>query len=97
MVKGYRVQLIKKDNRYSNIEKFVFEREQSYYSCRDCYLDASSVLLDGISHNNDTEWTKVGGVILGDFASERSRLPKIKEFVHTSEYYTYIVTMVCKE
>ena len=96
MLKGYRVQLLKKDNRNGSIEKFVFEKESHFSNCKECYLDASEVLLDGLSHVTTTHWTTFGGVLLGDYALEKERVPKIKELVHTSEYYTYIVTIVCK-
>lgn len=96
MMKGYRVQIVKKSNYYGNTETFAFEREQNYSSCKNCYLDASNALM-GLASYQDVEYAKVGAVLLSDFAEERNRLPKIKELVHTSEYYTYIVTMTCKE
>ena len=96
MVKGYRVQIEKKSNMYGNSEKFVFEREQNYSSCKNCYIDASNALM-GLASYQNVEYAKIGAVLLSDFAEERVKVPKIKELVHTSEYYTYIVTMVCKE
>lgn len=97
MLKGYRVQLLKKDNRNGSIEKFVFEKESHFANCKECYLDAAYVILDGISCNESTDWTKVCGVLLGDYAQERERLPKMKNLTHTSEYFTYLVMISCGE
>lgn len=97
MVKGYYVQLIKKDNKNGTIlEKFAFNRELNYSSCKSCYIDASNFLSCLGVHSN-AEWLKVGGVLLGDYAEERDRLPKIKNLTHTSEYFTYLVTISCGE
>lgn len=96
MIKGYRVNIEKKDNRYGNIEKVAFEREQNYSSFKNCYIDASNALM-GLASYQNVEYAKIAAVLLSNFAEERARVPKIKELVHTSEYYTYIVTMVCKE
>lgn len=97
MVKGYYVQLVKKDNRSGEIaEKFAFNRELNYPSCKSCYIDASNFLIC-LGQNSNVEWVKVGGVLLGDYAEERERLPKVKNLTHTSEYFTYLVTISCGE
>ena len=96
MLKGYRVQMERKDNRTGKKEKFVFNREKSFPSCKKCYLDASNVLM-GMASYPDVEWAMTGAGLLTIYAEERERISKMKELVHTSEYYTYIVTIVCEE
>ena len=96
MLKGYRVRMERKDNRTGKKEKFVFNRESSFSSCKKCYLDASNVLM-GMASYSDIEWAMTGAGLLASYADERDRVSKIKELVHTSEYFTYIVTIICEE
>ncbi len=96
MIKSYYVQVVRKDNRYGNVEKFAIKREGSFVSCKSCYLNASNI-LDSLAVNDDINWVKIGAVLLYDYAAERSRVVKVKELVHTSEFYTYIVTISCEE
>lgn len=96
MLKGYRVQMERKNNRTGRKEKFVFNRESSFSSCKKCYLDASNVLMGMASYPN-IEWAMTGAGLLASYADERDRVSKIKELVHTSEYFTYIVTIICEE
>lgn len=95
MVKKYKVYLARRSNRGAS-EKFFFERGKTgnFSSFKECYLDASNIILNGIAHSMN--WTSVCGTLLGDFAEEMSRLPKYKNLSHTSEKYTYFVTISCE-
>ena len=51
----------------------------------------------GMASYPDIEWAMTGAGLLASYADERDRVSKIKELVHTSEYFTYIVTIICEE
>lgn len=96
MLKGYRVQMERKDNRTGRIFRYKFSQENSFSSCKECYLDAANILMHTASYPG-LSWVMVGYGLLATYADERTRVQKVKEFVHTSEYYTYIVTINCEE
>ena len=96
MIKKYRVQVERKENNKSGkVEKFVIERESNFSSCKECYFEASESLM-ATANFKKFEWLRIVAVLLANYAEERERVPKIKEFVNTSAYYTYIVTMICE-
>ena len=51
----------------------------------------------GMASYPDVEWAMTGAGLLTIYADERERISKMKELVHTSEYFTYIVAIICEE
>ncbi len=96
MLKGYRVNMERKDNRTGRYFRFKFSQESSFPSCKACYLDAANILMHTASYPG-MGWLMMGHSLLATYADDRTRVQKVKEFVHTSEYYTYVVTINCEE
>lgn len=97
MCKGYKCVCYRKENKSEQCIKFSFEVFRKFENYKQCYYDASAILLDGLTTvlSSSCNWVTECGVLVGDYAQSVGVCRKEKEFQHKSEKYTYIVKLFC--